>query len=300
MKNHKLTNYELFASIHTVEIRSRKRPVLDEIGENIVKVRYRTRRSTGKDVCCIVINPHNYYNDEIFEYSLFEDVMVELTKKMKLRKEDWQYSRVDVRLDCFEDNYQEYFKLNALLIDLLAIKYTVKNREATVSIGHRTRFKRGVYIKNQTFCVDYYDKGAECQHRFPCKARLEFRPMKLNGKSPTEVVKLLFNKLNKLDSFYEKCLIECNKGLYNNYLWKNEHQPLKGKNGILTPYIWENQDVVYNMKQLKKFCRMCGINNFEGRAKSIKRTCDIEIICQKEIKDYISMIVKSITQFMES
>ena len=277
-------------------------PVLDGINENTVKVVCKLNKNTGEFVSRIFINPHNYYsnnNREILEYSLFEKVMTELTERMELH--EWQYSRIDVRLDSYENNYQEYFKLNALFIDLFTMAYIFKNGEATESMGHRSRSKCGVYIKNQNMSVDYYDKNKESRGKFPCKARLEFRMMKLNGKSPTDVIKVLFRRFENLDSYYHENIKECNKSLLRNYKWTKKNRPLKDRNDILTPYIWENQDVFYNMKQLECFCKMCGVGNPAVRAKSIARkTCKIEFISKKNISDYIAIIKNFITQYMES
>ncbi|MCL2637194.1 MAG: hypothetical protein FWD48_02375 [Oscillospiraceae bacterium] len=298
MNKSKLLNYELTASIHTVEIRSWQKPVLFEVDENAVEVHYRTNRKTGKTACYIKMNPHGLAGNEVLEFSLFEQVIAKSIKMMKIRK--WEYSRIDVRLDCYDDSYQEYYKLNAFIVDLFTMSYSFKNDEATGSMGHRSRFKRSVYVKNQYICIDYYDKGKESLYRFPCKARLEFRMMKLKGKSPEDVIKQLFIRLDKIIKFYNEYLNECNKNLFDNYLWTKKHRPLKERNDIITPYIWANQDVFYNMKQLEEFCKMCGVGNPGVRAKSIARkTCSVEFISHKNVCDYISMIKDLITYYME-
>ena len=302
MDRHKLPNYELTPNIHTVEIRSNQRPFLGEVDEKAVKVYRRPNRKTGKDVSLIIINPnsyYSYYDDEVLKYSLFERIMMKLTKDLKIRK--YEYSRIDIKLDCYEDDsYIKYYKLNTLFIDLLTMAYNFKNNEATESRGRRTRFPRGCYVKNQQWCVDYYDKGKESDYKFLCKSRLEFRMMKIAGKSPVDVVRLLFSRLNKLDTYYEKYLVKCNKDLYTHYKWALNKLPLQGRKDILTSYVRENEDAFYSINQLEHFCKMCGVSNYKARAKSIARTCGIEFVSRKEIREYIAKIKKLITQYMKS
>ena len=181
----KINSYKLIASVHTIQIDSVDSPALQEGDTRFIKSRLNQNWRTGEITSKSIINPHNYEYQEIFNYSKYSSVMQELTETVGLS--DFSYSWIDFRLDSYEDNYLEYFKLNSLLTGLLTMKYRFKNNEPTESTGQRTRLKCRVYVKNQRIAVEYYDKKKESLDRFPCKARLEFRELRANSKTPEDV-----------------------------------------------------------------------------------------------------------------
>ena len=297
MDRDKLVNYELTASIHTVEIHSNRRPLHGVLGEEVIKVTCKPGRKTGKLISRSIINPHEYGYGEITNYSLYEEAMSEITEEVGLR--NYEYSRVDIRLDCFEDNYLEYVKLNGLLLGLFSIAYKVINDDVTVNSGLRKRFVHGVYLKNQSMGIEYYDKKKQSQNKFPCKARLEFRAFKLKGKCPVDVMNTWNRRLGRLERYYDKFLDECNEDLYRYYeYWLKKNQLDNSAKSTLRCFIRENQGIVFTTKQLERFCLMCGWN--EGRGKRIHDTLHIEMISQSDIRRYISKIKKEIARYMET
>lgn len=254
---------------------------------------------TGEMQSRNIINPHNFGMGELTRYSLYEDVMAALTEKVQLYS--YKYSRIDIRLDSFKENYLDYYKLNGLLVGLFSMAYKFKNDEPTESAGQMTRFKCGLCIKNQSMTIDYYDKKKESQDRFPCKARLEFRALKLEaGNTPADVVNQWFKRFDKLDSYYELLQDKCNYRLYEYYLrWLEQNRSKKSERDMLTLFLRENQNTIYTMRQLEKFCRMCEVRNPASRAKNIKHTCGIEFFSLSDVRTYIDKIKKSITYYME-
>jgi hypothetical protein len=288
---------DMYASIHTVEICSKQIPVLDELDKGAVKLRPSYNWNTGEITNYMVVNPHNYDGDELLLYCYFEDTMRDLTEKMKLS--DWKYNRVDIRLDSYDDNYQAYFKLNALLIGLLNMKCNFKGGEPVISTGLMTRLKCSVFVKNDQWAIEYYDKKKESQDRFPCKARLEFRMKRLSGKTPLEVMELLFRRLEKLDSYYKEWLEKLNKCLYAHYCATNEHLLTKIGKCNVTAFVKKHEEVFYSRKQISDFCKMCGVEKFEGRANDIVRRTGMELISQKDIREYIASIKRLITEYID-
>lgn len=296
MGRDKLRNYELTASIHTTEIHAKRAPVLDGLGESLVKVHYTTDQSTGKLISHIIVNPH-CDGEEVLTFSEYEEAMAALVKKMNLRR--YEYDRLDIRLDSYEDNYLEYFKLNGLFIGLFTMVYRFRNDEPIISFGQQSRRNHSIYVKNQLMGIEYYDKKKQSDNKFPCKARLEFRALKLNGKRPEDVVKRWFKRCNKLENYFDQFTDKCNESLFRHYkAWLEKNQLSNGKSGLLMSFIRENQDIVYTTKQLEKFCRMCGVDTSESRAKNIGKK--IELISRRDIREYITMIKESVTQYMDS
>ena len=298
MNKNKLEDIALIASVHTVQVDSADLPVIQEGETRFIKSRLIRNRQTGEITSKNIINPHNYEYQEILNYSKYKTVMQELTETVGLS--DYSYSRIDFRLDSYEDNYLEYFKLNSLLTGLLTMKYRFKNNEPTESTGQRTRLKCSVYVKNQRIAVEYYDKKKESLDRFPCKARLEFRELRADGKTPEDVAHLWFARLDNLAGYYNVLQLRYNKSLFEHYqYWLEANKLTTSGSNFLTAFVRENQDAIFSIRQLEKFCEMCGVKNPASRAKNIKKTCNIECFSYNDIKSYINIIKVAITSFLE-
>lgn len=294
----KLNKYDLTASIHTVEIHSSYPPFLENVKKNVARVRFEPSKKTGKLVSHVVVNPHNFGDGEVLTFSEYEDVMSALTKKIKLRK--YKYDRLDIRLDSYEDNYHEYFKLNALLVGLFSMVYKFKNDEPVISLGQQTRLNHSVYVKNQLMGIEYYNKKKQSDNKYPCKARLEFRAFKLNGKCPIAVVKQWFKRCDRLENYFSQFLDKCNDSLLCHYeKWQAENQMQKSESVMLRYFVRENQDIIFTKTQLEEFLQLCGVYSPESRAKNIRKSCEIEMISWQDIRDYIAKIKESITHYME-
>ena len=297
MNNRRLKEYILEASIHTVSVRSNYSEALQAMDNKIVKTHTKLDSETGELRSHSIINPHYYNNEEIMSYSLYENTMSAIMKEAGVS--DYEYDRIDIRLDRYEDDYLEYFKLNSLLINLFAMEYRFKNNEPTESAGHRTRKKCSIFARNRTMGIEYYDKNKESEGKYPCKARLEFRAMRLEGKTPLEVVTLWFKRLDRVVRHYEKVQDSCNAELLKYYKdWVKSNCPKRKRNDMLLAFVRENKDCFYTAKQLENFCVMCGVRNPKSRAKNLKQSCNIEFFSQKDINTYISNIKGFIRLYM--
>ena len=299
LDKNKLRQYDLTASIHTVEIHSNCKPRLTGLCKNSMKVHYIFNDDTGRLTSHCIVNPHSFVDVEILEYSRYKAVVAKLAKMARLR--NYKYDRIDIRLDSYDDNFLEFFKLNSLLIGLFSSAYKFKQGEPNATYGLLARRNHNVYVKNHYMEIEYYDKQKATGNRFDCKARLEFRAKKLNGKNPISVAELWRNRFEKLDVQYFNFLDSCNKSLYRHYeRWLLQNQSPKTKSDMLLPFIRENQEIVFSTKQLELFCQMCGVKNPKSRAKNICNSCGIETVSLPNIREYIAKIENAITQYMES
>jgi len=208
---------------------------------------------------------------------------------------DYEYDRIDIRLDSYSDNYSEYFKLNSLLIGLFSMEFIFKNNEPTESIGHWTRDKFSIFSKNQHIEVEYYNKKKESQNKYPCKARLEFRAKKLNIESPKDLLQLWFTRFDKLTRHFDKLQEKNNCNMLQYYpKWLEANYP-KGENrNALTAFVREHQNLFFTKIQIENFCSLLGIANPQSRAKNIIQSAKIECISYNNIKTYINKIRESI------
>jgi len=294
----KYRNYELEASIHTVNIRSENKPTVRSDAK-FINVTGIPNRVTGEYAYFSKINPHNYAGKELLKYSEYEEAISAIIQETGLQ--NYQNNRLDIRFDSYKDNYDEYYKYNSFLVNSFSALFGCKGDEPTESRGQRTRRKKTVFAENYYMKVEYYNKGLECQYRFPPRARLEFRTLKVKGRCPHEIIKLWIDSLDQCLTMFEQVQHICNEDLLIHYNeWLKENRPKENKGDMLTAFFRGNHTTMFTLNQLERFCELCGINEPKKKAKYIKRRCMIECFSYPDFKGYIGKLKKWLIQYASS
>lgn len=299
MKKSELQKYQLRASIHTVEIRSDNKPdIFKCMGCGPVYL-------DKSDIWKVKVNPNDYGGD-IFSYSHLTFLMDSLFFDGKL--ENPFYYRTDIRLDSYEDNFQDYYKLNLLLISLFAMLFNDSNYQAIAHFLTQSKEFSDISSQNQYWQVKYYNKKFQTNDRDPAKARLEFRSLKSTRKSgylPIDIKAKWFNKLDKLPALYENLQKQCNQDLlvaYEEYCKYNSKQ--QRKRDLLTEFFsnYSNGLTVFTRKQLVNFLIECGIEpcKAKDRAEYIIGKCNMEFFSKTTLIEYIEMIKSSMDTFFDN
>lgn len=195
MNKTKLEKYNLTGSIHTVTIKSAKEPSLPEKANlEVLRSTYLTKTKQ----CSTRINL-NKLGGDIFSYGEFRAAMYELTQHLQIP--DYTYYRTDIRLDSYEDNFKEYYKLNLLLINLFSILFHDPNGQAVSHQLTGSKEFTDISTQNQYWQVKYYNKKFQTNDTDPAKVRLEFRSLKStnrDGYAPHKIKEKWFEKLDRL------------------------------------------------------------------------------------------------------
>ena len=260
MDKYKLASYKLTASIHTFAVRSINRPVLNSIDTSVVQdSNYSSRTKTY----LTRINPNKSEYGDLFSYSEYVAFTTELFHTIGIP--DCTYWRTDIRLDSYEDNFEEFYKLNVLLINLIAVVLNDPNRQAGIYMLSQTKEFADVSTKNQYMESKYYNKKYQTHDRDETKARLELRCLKNHkseGLNPLQAKDKWFKLLDKLPDCYGDLQNQCNKNLIKAYLGYKEHRgKIKIKGDYITPFLSDfNYNVtIFTRTQLIKFFMLCGI-----------------------------------------
>lgn len=299
MDKNKLAQYRLTASIHTAGIKSKTKPLIPAtVSLDIVRSGYMQKT----DMWTLRINPNKLAGD-LFTYSEFCAAMHEICYKMKI--ENPIYYRTDIRLDSYNDDFQKYYKLNLLLINLFSILFNDSNGQAVAHLLTCSKAFTDISTKNQYWEVKYYDKKFQTHDSDPAKARLEFRSLKstnADGYAPHEIKEKWFEKLDRLPALYDNLQERCNKALhkaYREYCEYNKNGNSKRDN--LTAFLsnYSYSMTIFTRKQLRAFLMECGVSESaaEERAKYIIDKVHIEFFSQEDIKRYIAKIKNSMEDF---
>jgi len=300
MRSEKLKNIRLQSSIHTFNVRSVDEPTIpSHISNSIVKASY---NKSGK-TWIIRINPNKFEKGDILVYSEFMALTKKLFEEMNIR--DCRFWRTDIRLDSYEDNFKDYYKLNLLLISLLSMEINDPNGQAISHMLTCTKEFSDISTKNQYWEIKYYDKKFQTHDTDRTKSRLEFRSLKATQNvdyRPHIVKEKWFEKLNKLIYRYDELQKQCNDLLFTSYQdYCVYNRNMCNSKDVLTKFfsVYSNAMTVFTRDQLRGFFKMCGVasGTVEERIKYICDKTNIEFISKSNLQEYIKIIKESMNDF---
>lgn len=293
MRNEKLNSIDLFASIHTVSIRSttlspikrKERPWLTSVynPQGSPWYIYRLNMNHTSDTG---------YADvwDLYEY---EYLVQQAAKELGL--ENWEYVRVDFRIDQTDNNYEELQKLNRLLITGLSILYGMNNRYE--SGDFLTEDKKTIRAESERLQVENYNKALQ-EPTNPTQNRLEFRTLRVYEYGPTkDLYHLIEDWKDRLQSVldnFDRVQDECNRSLLNRYEVETKSRSIRK----LSDFVWLHQGKIYCRKQLVKLLTAIGARNPDKAADNFKsRTKGLEYFSKADLEAYIDKISESLTIF---
>lgn len=208
-------------------------------------------------------------------------------------------TRLDFRFDLYTGNYADVFKLNKLLLLLLAEKYDIKNRYQCIDM--LTGELKTLCIKNQYIEAEAYNKAIqEPESGIAC--RLELRSKKLyddedeDGKELRELEKWYVRIADATTAVnYNKLIDGINKHLLERY------SELKAKKAIATAaeFVTKYADFIFSTRQLVDLYKRMGFKNPNSAATQYKTKHRIECFSLNDLRNYAKTIRNSAAIFTE-
>lgn len=310
MRKNKMDNYELTASVHTLQIKSdmkanKEKDEFKEI-ESALSQKFIVEDDKGTD---IIMNP-NKLEDDIFKFDEFEKKFDYVMDILDLK--EYGIVRADFRLDSYESNhYREFSKLNRYLISLFMIQYNVQNRYITYDA--LTMNQLSFCIKNKRFELENYDREEKNRITGNTKeiatSRLEERS-KANGENWKNlgILKNLFTKdwFDRWDKVIKQENIEKVWESYNDVLEKiykeNRNtapcEPCRFR--TLTDFLLYYQDFIFSSKQMVDLLgRFEEVQNPKRRAKDFKYDYRIEYISNSDLQKAVKEIKRATREYFK-
>lgn len=241
------------------------------------------------------INPNKLFGD-VESYSDLELVMDTLTEAVGIT--DYVYSRFDFRLDSYSEKYyEEYAKLNRLILSLIAVTYNVENTFESKDLFSNKLLSMS--IRNTRLQVECYDKAAESKGKDRATCRLELRSVKMNT---TDIkwtfINDWFRWLDKSSKSFKKVEMKYNKELAKLYHEEKKSYPVQFRSW--RDFILQYQNCIFSNRQLVDLLRRMGISNPTGKAKEFKNDYSIEFFSQTDIDYTIKLIKSAALQYFNS
>lgn len=295
MNKSKLAEANLYTGIDTIEVRS-DTEIAPETKADFAPTC--TRKNTATGVCYYKLNPDKGNNGlQIYnstDYYGIRDYMITFLNITNPTK-----TRIDFRIDSFDDNFEELLKLNKLLILLIAEACNIKNRY--YSVDPLTLEHLCIRVQDQYIEAENYNKGIE-EPDGNVKNRLELRSKKLysdtaeNEKECTEFMKWC-KRLDKAvtKENFEHLQTKLNTALYNRYQIESQQRGF-----ALNEFLYKYQSSIFTSRQMSNFYKVLGYKDPDQQAKRYKQRKSIEYFSYKDICTYVQMIKDSGAIFFDN
>lgn len=205
-------------------------------------------------------------------------------------------TRVDFRFDDTENDYDTGYKLNKLMILLIASLFSIDNVYESVSPVTFDRLT--VRAQNKRFEAEYYNKAIQ-EPDSGIKARLELRSKSLNIENLDGIKNEFYLWVHKMNAAvsadnFRFVLDRQTKELINKF-----QVEFGGDKNYLDKFIYANRDDIFSVRQITGLLEAIGGYKYVyKKALRLKTANDVKFVCYNDLKKYVSLIKgKGITYF---
>lgn len=306
LKDSKFHNYELTASVHTLQIWTHEE-VNQEALKQLMSIRaiksYRCSLNGEKKF--LVLNLNKIHGD-IFSFREFCRAFSVV--KGFLGIQNYCLQRVDFRLDSYEPGfYEKFFKVTRYLLSGFDNTFILRNKYKTEDLYSTKNLS--LALKGPYFQIDYYDRRSKNvvtgNVTEPAQARLEFRSVskvwtgyrrKYPGMEEIEFIQQEFlevwrKRLEKAIEALEPAEDKFNQVLITRWQTGQAESPKKYRNYI--DFLRENQELIFTRRQAVRLLKEINIANPKKAVDNFVDRYRPEFFLKKEISKVQREIQKS-------
>lgn len=208
-------------------------------------------------------------------------------------------TRIDFRFDDYCNPYEDLYKINKLLLLLVAERYDIKNKYQSIDL--ESAKLKTLRIQNKYLEMECYNKAEE-EPDSPIKCRLELRAKALYDDEDEQNKELreLAKWLERLEQVTDKrqgtftALIDrLNDNLIERYKEHTDRGQINSTNEFITKYA----DFIFSTPQLVDLYRRLNYKNPKAAASKYKSSHKIEFYSLRELRDYVQQIRKAAERF---
>lgn len=245
------------------------------------------------------VNPDKTYQDTSY-YGGYQVAMNQIIKESGIG--NVVKTRIDFRFDDYDTSYFDSYKLNKLLILLVAEHYNINNRYQSCDL--LTAECKTVRVQNQYLELECYNKALE-EPESSIKTRLEVRSKKLYDDTHEDTKELdelekWMKRLEKVAANTSNAYTRLVNTLNNNLIVRYRELKSKGKVVSVNEFITKYEDFIFTRRQLTDLYNRLGYKSPEVQASKYKRTHKLECYSLKQIQDYVKAIRRSADRFINT
>ena len=294
MNKNKLLETNVYMGIDTIQVKSDAETAVSR--SNAPYISKTLTKDVDSSTVFYKLNPDKAMNTNIYDYSTYNGAVEYMINALELVNP--VKTRIDFRIDSFDDNYNDLLKLNKLLILLISEQYKVNNRYE--SRDPLTLQELTIRVQNERIEVENYNKAIE-EPDGDVKSRLEFRSKKLYDDT-AEAVKekrefnLWCERLDK--SVTAENFDRLQKKLTD--ILVNEYKKVAQNGVTVNQFLYKYENSIFTSRQLTEFYSQLGYKDPEQQAKKYKSRHKVEYFSMKNLADYVKKIKSSGAVFFKN
>lgn len=280
MKDSTNAQKDIYAFIHTFEIRVKQNKQLFKLMQNERKLVYVKNIRGDETETILEINPNKFHGYKIKTLSEFNSTLKLILSELKIT--DYYFSRIDVTLDS-EIEFEKCYKVNSFIINLDSTRLNVDN---TFSTTHKSGAKRQYILKSSNYQHAFYDKKAESKGKDDACSRTEIRYIKsIDGDNITseKAIDATIKYLPKMMKSYNATTTEITDMLYNLYI-KETASDAENSVSSFTEFVVKHEDMIKNKKVLTSLYKRCLNGSCASWLSKYRKTKSIELPLKQDIQ----------------
>lgn len=288
MNRQKIIEAELQFGIDTVLVRNETGIVLN--GQTLLFLSKTPTLDIKSGLYSYIINPDKAKGEPILTFAeykeIYENLIIELGLTNSIK------ARIDFRVDSNDDNFNEFLKLNKLLILLIAEQFNITNCYQSVDLLSQQDLC--LRIQNYNIEVENYNKNLQ-EPGSEVMNRIEFRSKRLakDTNEPAEFKRWL----NRLDASATKENLNKLENKINIALEQRYQEQCSQRGFSTSEFLYKYQNSIFTIRQLSDFYRRLEFKDPYDSAKKYKKRKNFECVTLKDLRVYIEKIKTSATIF---
>ena len=285
-----LNEINIYTGIDTLQIKSDSQSLLPPEQAPYISKTICINTDTG--AYSYKLNPDKANgNTQIYNYKDYKEVCSLMITELGLTNPI--KTRIDFRVDSFDDNYNQLEKLNKLIILLLSQSYKMDNRYQ--SEDPLTLDNLCIRSQNHRLEVENYNKSIQ-EPTGNVFNRIEFRSKHLTDTELEKEYAEFLKWCNRLDKAVTKENYLKLQDVANYYLVK-KYTEEKSRLVTVSEFLYKYSSNIWTNHQLIDFYNQIGSKDPINNAKTYKRRKHIEYFSFKDLQTYVDKIKQSGEQF---
>lgn len=292
MKNQKINEYNVTASIHTICIKCPGMIRFDEDMAQVYIPSYRKDKKGNLYTKCIL-----NVNKLVGQCYSFEDFETALETALSGTDiDEYEIVRADMAIDTFEKgDYKKYCKLNRMLVSLLCDAYEVRNNYDTKKLFSQRQISMSV--KGNYFHIEAYDKEEESNETSEVTNRLEMRTVRMEQHMlKTEFLHNWGKRWERALQHYQSVCERYNKYLLESYKEQCEFTDVK-----VQQFLIQNRELIFSPEQMRMFLSEIGYSkSIPNFVRNFKQNYEMEWIRYNDVCRAIEKIMSAMETYFDN
>lgn len=239
----------------------------------------------------------------LYDTSTIEGYNIAISHIMEVSKlQNAVKTRIDFRFDEYTTQYEDLYKINKLLLLLVAEKYNIRNTFQSIDLASaklKTLRIQGKYLEMECYNKQEEEPDSLIKCRLELRAKALYDDEDEQNKELRELAKWLERLeqvTDKRQGTFTALINRLNDNLIERYKEHTDRRQISTTNEFITKYA----DFIFSTPQLVDLYRRLNYKNPKAAASKYKSSHKIEFYSLRELKDYVKQIRKAAERFTNS